>query len=200
MVKDGPCPKLFLSDQRDYLHGGDLLDVLVTTFRIEAPVALRIFKLSDAALEIARSTGQSADRRAAFLAVGEEGRAQGYWLSTRRGEVITGRSALSDDHILADCEVTQMRASLANPDPSRKGRVAVVLAVALVKKLYPGAKWRLGDISCRCYFDTVAWFSVKLHHDSSRFVTLSVEADGAQWGRLVLVRSQEGTSDDVEQP
>lgn len=200
ILNDGACLDLSLSDKRSYLHGGDLLDVLVQTFGIKAPVTLRIFKLSDSKLEICNSDPPATDRRAAFLAVEHDGRTQGYWMSRRADELITKRSDLSDADLLSGADITQARASMANPDPARMARIAVLLAIALLRKVHPGAKWLLGDISCRCYFAPVACVSVKLHHDSFRFVSLSVDVDGADWGRLVLVRSQEGTMGDAQQP
>jgi hypothetical protein len=193
-LKDGACLDLSLSDQRSYLHGGDLLDTLMTTFSIQTPVTLRIFKLTNAVLQLSRSERHPTDRRAAFLSLGDTGATQGYWLSRHPQKVITQRSTLLDDHILSQSDITPSAASITNPDPARLGRVALVLAVALLTKLYPGSKWLLGDISSQCYFLPVACFSVKLHHDSFRFVSLFVDADGTDWGHLVLVKSQDGTS------
>lgn len=196
-LRDGASLDLSLSGQRRYVHGGDLLDVLANTFRIEEPVALRIFKLTDEMIEIATSSRHPADLRAAFLAVGESGRTDGYWLLRHRGVPVTRRSDLSDEDILSGCVITKTGASLAHPDPARMGRIAVLMAVALLRELHPGGKWLLGDISCRCYFSPVTCVSVRLHHESARYVGLSVDADGADWGRLVLMRSVERTSGDA---
>lgn len=180
---------LSLSDRRDYLHGGDLFDSLCQSFGPTGPASLRLFHLTDAALEPCDAPAKAAEGMAGHFSYEREASRHSVWLRPIPGRRITERSPDSDATLCGHITLTGAGLVATGPGLRTTARAAVVLAVRLLCRKDAAARWNLAEITARFPATAGQRFDLRIDRDMSRFSVVALRIDGMDCGRMTFART-----------
>ncbi len=179
-----------LSDRRDYVHAADLLDALLDATGAEDQAVLRLTRLTANPVALRHDRPPpGAENDCGLFDYRAGGAAVRGWLSLLPGEAIAARDPRLDADAIPDAAFADAAAIATRQPGVSIGKTALVLGVALVERLLPDDVQNLAEMRAAAGALPARRIGVRIDRRISRFLMLSVTADGLPWGGFTLATS-----------